>query len=239
MAFFLMAGSVHLIVNTFLAKLLRVKFSLTVTWKPWPAWAMAVKLNGRGWFPQVTWFYSLYSLLAIICCWYITSLSIKVTFTNTAFITPNVITGRTFITLGLKMLLRMRLLLRLGPNVITDGGPLLHLGPIITHVPSSPRNDPDPKMIPNLEMIPEWSPFLFMLTPKWSPINSWNGTCIPSRNYYKSVAEFTFLNLVNISLQIENVTVKNSIFPSSLPTRPRTRLNLIPNRLSSQKTLDN
>ena len=27
----------------------------------------------------------------------------------------------TFITLGLKMLLRMRLLLRLGPNVITDG----------------------------------------------------------------------------------------------------------------------
>ena len=34
---------------------------------------------------------------------------------------PNVITDRTFITLGLKMLLRMRLLLRLGPNVITDG----------------------------------------------------------------------------------------------------------------------
>ena len=33
-------------------------------------------------------------------------------------------------------------------------------------------------------------------TPKWSPINSWNGTCISSRNYYKSVAAFTFLNRV-------------------------------------------
>ena len=43
----------------------------------------------------------------------------------------------------------------------------------------------------------------------------------------------------NISLQIENVKVKNSIFPPSLPMRPRGRLNLIPNRLSSQKTLDN
>ena len=41
----------------------------------------------------------------------------------------------------------------------------------------------------------------------------------------------------NISLQIENVSVKNSIFPSSLPMRPRARLNLIPNLLSSQKTL--
>ena len=49
--------------------------------------AMKVKLNGRGWFPLFPWFYSLYLLLAIICCWYITSLSIKVTFTNTAFIT--------------------------------------------------------------------------------------------------------------------------------------------------------
>ena len=39
------------------------------------------------------------------------------------------------------------------------------------------------------EMIPK-------STPKWSPINSWNGTCIPSRNYYKSVAAFTFLNRV-------------------------------------------
>ena len=34
---------------------------------------------------------------------------------------PNVITDRTFITLGFKMLLRMGLLLGLGPNVITDG----------------------------------------------------------------------------------------------------------------------
>ena len=49
--------------------------------------AMKIKLNGNGWFPQVTWFYTLYLLLAIICCWYITRLSIKVTFTNTAFIT--------------------------------------------------------------------------------------------------------------------------------------------------------
>ena len=32
----------------------------------------------------------------------------------------------------------------------------------------SPRNDPDPEMIPNPEMIPK-------STPKWSPINSWNG----------------------------------------------------------------
>ena len=41
----------------------------------------------------------------------------------------------------------------------------------------SPRNDPqiDPEMI---------------------PINSWNGTCIPSRNYHKSGAAFTFLNRV-------------------------------------------
>ena len=49
--------------------------------------AMKIKLNGNGLFPQVTWFYTLYLLLAIICCWYITRLSIKVTFTNTAFIT--------------------------------------------------------------------------------------------------------------------------------------------------------
>ena len=34
---------------------------------------------------------------------------------------PNVITDRTFITLGFKMLLQMGLLLGLGPNVITDG----------------------------------------------------------------------------------------------------------------------
>ena len=52
---------------------------------------------------------------------------------------PNVITDRTFITLGFKMLLRMGLLLGLGPNVITDGTfNLLHLGPVITLVPSTP-----------------------------------------------------------------------------------------------------
>ena len=32
----------------------------------------------------------------------------------------------------------------------------------------SPWNDHDPEMIPNAEMIPK-------STPKWSPINSWNG----------------------------------------------------------------
>ena len=35
-----------------------------------------------------------------------------------------------------QMLLQMGLLLRLGPNVITDGT-LLHLGPVITLVPST------------------------------------------------------------------------------------------------------
>ena len=33
--------------NTFLAKVLGVKFSLTVTWKPWK-----IKFNGRGWSPH-------------------------------------------------------------------------------------------------------------------------------------------------------------------------------------------
>ena len=41
------------------------------------------------------------------------------------------------------------------------------------------RKEPDPKMVPNPEMIPKstpkWSPFLFTSTRKWSPINSWNG----------------------------------------------------------------
>ena len=75
------------------------------------------------------------------CCWYITGLSIKVTFINTAFITPgskcyyrkdlyyawfkNLITDGTFITLAwVKMLFQMR--------------PLLRLGPVITLVPSTP-----------------------------------------------------------------------------------------------------
>ena len=48
----------------------------------------------------------------------------------------------------------------------------------------------DREMIPNPEMIPKstpkWSPFLLTSTPEWSSINSWNGTCIPSRNYNKS-----------------------------------------------------
>ena len=39
----------------------------------------------------------------------------------------------------------------------------------------SPRNDPDPEVIPNPEMIPKstpkWSSFFFLSTPKWSPRN--------------------------------------------------------------------
>ena len=80
--------------------------------------------------------------MAIICCWYITGLSIKVTFTNAAFITlgakcyyrkdlyyawfQNLITDGTFITplAWIKMLCKMR--------------PLLRLGPVITLVPSTP-----------------------------------------------------------------------------------------------------
>ena len=34
-------------------------------------------------------------------------------------------------------LLRMGLFLPLGPNFITDGGPLLYLGPVITLAPST------------------------------------------------------------------------------------------------------
>ena len=156
---------------------------------------MEIKLNGRGPFPQVTWF--LHSLPLIGH--------------NLLLVYYHFEYKGNFYKYGLyytwvQMLLQIGPLLHLGSKcyygwdfyyawvqMLLQMGPLLHLGPIITHVPSSPRNDPDPEMIPNLEMIPEWSPFLFMLTPKWSPINSWNGTCIPSRNYYKSVAEFTFL----------------------------------------------
>ena len=39
----------------------------------------------------------------------------------------------------------------------------------------SPRNDPDPEMIPNPEMItkstPKWSTLFFLSIPKWSPRN--------------------------------------------------------------------
>ena len=72
---------------------------------------------------MVTWFYSFYLLLAIIYCWYITGLSIKVTLQIRPLLHlgPNVITDKTFIMLGFKILLRMEILLRLGPNVIKDG----------------------------------------------------------------------------------------------------------------------
>ena len=79
--------------------------------------------------------------------------------------------------------------------------PFLQRGMICFLFPThlySPRNDPqpwnDPQIDPEMIPTPKWSPFLFTSTLKWSPINSWNGTCIPSRNYYKSVAAFTFLN---------------------------------------------
>ena len=93
-----------------------------------------------------------------------------------------------------------------------------------------------PEMIPT----PKWSPTL-----KWSPNRPRNdpqlilGMELVFRhgiitNLLQRLRSYTAFN---ISLQIENVTVKNSIFPSSLPMRPRSRLNLIPNRLSSQKML--
>ena len=43
----------------------------------------------------------------------------------------------------------------------------------------SPWNDPqpwkDPQIDPEMIPTPKWSSFLFTSTPKWSPINSWNG----------------------------------------------------------------
>ena len=55
-------------------------------------------------FRMATWSYTFYLLLVIICYWYITGLSISVTFKSTAFITlrSNVITDGTFITVGSK-----------------------------------------------------------------------------------------------------------------------------------------
>ena len=101
---------------------------------------MNIKLNGRGCFLQVTWYYTFYLSLTIIFCWYITTyLSIKVTFSIMAFITLgskiNVITDRTFIMLGFKML-RMGLLQCLGPNVIAVGT-LITIGSSSYTVPST------------------------------------------------------------------------------------------------------
>ena len=158
MAFFLMASSVYLIVNTFLAKLLRQERLLTTCKIQFDSdvKAMAIKLNGRSWFPQVTWFYTLYPLLAIICCWYITSLSIKVNFYKYGLYYTWV-----------QMLLQIGPLLRLGSKcyygwdfyyawvqMLLHMGPLLHLGPTITLVPSSPRNDPQPWNDPQID--PKW-----------------------------------------------------------------------------------
>ena len=127
-----------------------------MTWKPY----------GRSWFPQVTWFYTLYPLLAIICCWYITRLSIKVTFTNTAFITlgskcyyrwdlyftwaQNVITDETFITLGSKCYYRW--------DLYYTWVQLLHMCLLA------------PEMIPT----PKWSPTL-----KWSRNDPHFSSCWP------------------------------------------------------------
>ena len=99
---------------------------------------MKIKLNGRGCFLQVTWYYTFYLLLTIICCWYITTyLSITVTFSIMALLhlAPNVITDRTFIMLGFKML-RMGLLQCLGPNVIAVGT-LITIGSSSYTVPST------------------------------------------------------------------------------------------------------
>ena len=49
---------------------------------------------------------------------------------------PNVITGRTFITLGFKMLLRIRHSYA-WVQMLLQMGPLLHLGPVITLVLST------------------------------------------------------------------------------------------------------
>ena len=59
--------------NTLLATLLCVYVSLDSDVEP-----MTIKLNGRWWFPHVTWLSSIYLLFIIICCWKITSSSIKV-----------------------------------------------------------------------------------------------------------------------------------------------------------------
>ena len=100
--------------------------------------AMKIKLNGSGWFPQVTSFYLPLIGHNLLLVYY---RFIKVTFTNAAFITlgakcyyrkdlyyawfQNLITDGTFITLAwVKMLLQKR--------------PLLRLGPVITLVPSTP-----------------------------------------------------------------------------------------------------
>ena len=58
--------------NTFLATLLCVYVYLDSDVE-----LMTTKLNGGWWFPHATWLSSIYLLFIIICCWQITSLSIK------------------------------------------------------------------------------------------------------------------------------------------------------------------
>ena len=58
----------------------------------------------------------------------------------------------------------------------------------------SPRNDPQPWNDPQID--PEMIPISLDVDREMIPNLIWNGTCIPSRNYYKFVASFTFLNRV-------------------------------------------
>ena len=89
--------------------------------------AKKIKLNGRGWFPQVTWFYTFYlffighNLLSV--CY---QFEYKGTFCKYGLYYTWV-----------QMLLQIGPLLRLGPNRLRQMGPLLHLGPVITLVPST------------------------------------------------------------------------------------------------------
>ena len=91
--------------NPFLAKLLGVKFSLTVTWKTW-----TIKFNGRGWSPHG---HVILHFLPLIDH-------------NSLLVYYRFEYKGNFYKYGLyytwvQMLLQIRPLLRFGPNVITDG----------------------------------------------------------------------------------------------------------------------
>ena len=77
--------------------------------------------------------------------------------------------------------------------------------PIWYEVLYSPRNDPDPEIIPNPEMIPKstskWSPFLSTSTPKWSAINPWNGIVFRHGIITSLLQRWRCWTAFNISLQ--------------------------------------
>ena len=120
--------------NTFLAKLLGVKFSLTVTWKTWK-----IKFNGRGWSPHG---HVILHFLPLIDH-------------NSLLVYYRFEYKGNFYQYGLyytwvQMLLQIRPLLRLGSKcyygsdfyyawvqMLSQMGPLLHLGPVSTLVPST------------------------------------------------------------------------------------------------------